>query len=86
MKLSSKIAVSQILVTIGILLIGLLAIPEIIYRSFRNNVRSDVANYSVQITDNISQRLVDIRRVTSVLAGDTSLKEHSCNSLNAPIE
>lgn len=86
MKLSSKIAVSQILVTIGILLIGLLAIPEIIYRSFRNNVRSDVANYSVQITDNISQRLVDIRRVTSVLAGDTSLKEKINDYIENPSE
>lgn len=74
MKLSAKIIIAQLLVTVSVLVIGLMTIPEIIYRSFSDDVRSDVASYSLQITDNISQRLRDIKRVTNVLAEDTTLR------------
>ena len=86
MKLSTKIIISQILVSIIILVVGLLSIPEIIYRNFSDSVRADVASYSLQITDNISQRLVDINRVTSVLAEDDDLKEKIGNYVLSPNE
>ena len=75
MKLTSKIILSQLMVSLFVIILGIMLMPEVIYRNFKGTVRSNVSSYSSQIMSNISQKLVEIKRETNVLTADDDLKQ-----------
>ena len=84
MKLTSKIILSQLMVSLFVIILGIMLMPEVIYRNFKGTVRSNVSSYSSQIMSNISQKLVEIKRETNVLTADDDLKQKLQEALHDP--
>ena len=84
MKLTSKIILSQLMVSLCVIMLGIMLMPEVIYRNFKGTVRSNVSSYSSQIMSNISQKLVEIKRETNVLTADDDLKQKLQEALHDP--